>query len=159
MVCCFINNYYDYQLIIIIIIIIIIITLKLTIISQYCFRTVVPSQAPGNFTVTSQTSTSILASWQHPSTSDSAVITGYKIFYKRKGSLGSVYTLLIDDATKLSINVTGLLKYTEYEFQILAFTSAGDGANSSSVTERTKEDGNEAISSLICFYVIDFSKD
>ncbi|XP_074612311.1 uncharacterized protein LOC141866672 isoform X2 [Acropora palmata] len=100
----------------------------------------VPSQAPGNLTVTSQTSTSILASWQRPSTSDSAVITGYKIFYKRKGSLGSVYTLLIDDATKLSINVTGLLKYTEYEFQILAFTSTGDGSNSSSLTERTKED-------------------
>ena len=54
--------------------------------------------------------------------------------------------MLVDDARKLSINVTGLLKYTEYEFQILAFTSAGDGANSSSVTERTKEDGTKVTS-------------
>ena len=104
--------------------------------------------------MTSQTSTSILASWQHPSTSHSEIIIGYKLFYKRKASPGSGYTMLVDDARKLSINVTGLLKYTEYEFQILAFTSAGDGANSSSVTERTKEDGNK-MTSLICFYICD----
>ena len=29
----------------------------------------------------------------------------------------------------------------EYEFQVLAFTSAGDGVNSSVVVQRTKEDG------------------
>ena len=35
----------------------------------------------------------------------------------------------------------GLSIYTEYEFQVLAFTSKGDGPKSSVVVERTKEDG------------------
>ena len=37
--------------------------------------------------------------------------------------------------------VSELDKYTEYEFQVLAFTSVGDGPNSSVKVERTKEDG------------------
>ena len=37
--------------------------------------------------------------------------------------------------------VTGLDKYTEYEFQVLAFTSLGDGPKSSVEVERTLEDG------------------
>ena len=38
-------------------------------------------------------------------------------------------------------NVPGLDKYTEYEFQVLAFTSVGDGPNSSVEVERTMQDG------------------
>ena len=36
---------------------------------------------------------------------------------------------------------TGLDEYTEYEFQVLASTSIGDGPKSSIKYERTKEDG------------------
>ncbi len=36
-------------------------------------------------------------------------------------------------------------KYTEYEFQVLAFTSVGDGPNSTVKFERTKEDGKKSI--------------
>ena len=39
--------------------------------------------------------------------------------------------------------VTGLDKYTEYEFQVLAFTSVGNGPNSSAVVEGTNEDGKK----------------
>ena len=42
-------------------------------------------------------------------------------------------------------NITGLDKYTEYEFQVLAFTSVGDGPKSSVEVERTKEDGNNLV--------------
>ena len=52
-------------------------------------------------------------------------------------------TLIINDGATITKNVTGLLKYTEYEFQVLAFTSAGDGRNSSVISERTKEDGKK----------------
>ena len=38
-------------------------------------------------------------------------------------------------------DVTGLEKYTEYEFQVLAFTSVGDGPKSSVEVVRTKEGG------------------
>ena len=43
--------------------------------------------------------------------------------------------------TSLTRVVSGLLVYTEYEFQVLAFSSKGDGPKSSVVFERTKEDG------------------
>ena len=48
--------------------------------------------------------------------------------------------MVTDNSTSLSRVVTGLDKYTEYVFQVLAFSSKGDGPKSS-VVERTKEDG------------------
>ena len=41
----------------------------------------------------------------------------------------------------LTKNVARLEMYTEYEFQVLAFTSVVDGPKSSVVFDRTKEDG------------------
>ena len=38
-------------------------------------------------------------------------------------------------------HVTGLDKYSEYEFQVLALTSTGDGPRSAVAVERTMEDG------------------
>ena len=38
-------------------------------------------------------------------------------------------------------HVTGLEKYSEYEFQLLAFTSTGNGPRSAVAVERTMEDG------------------
>jgi len=49
--------------------------------------------------------------------------------------------LNIPNKGPLTKNVTGLDEYTVYEFQVLAYTSVGDGPNSSSITETTKEDG------------------
>ena len=59
----------------------------------------------------------------------------------------SVTTLTISGESTLSKNVTGLDKYTEYEFQVLAFTSDGDGPKSSVEVERTMEDGMRQIRS------------
>ena len=47
----------------------------------------------------------------------------------------------VNSGGTLSKDVTGLDKYTEYEFQVLAFTSVGDGPKSSVKVERTMEDG------------------
>lgn len=52
-------------------------------------------------------------------------------------------TITITNETTRSRNIGGLEKYTEYEFQVLAFTSVGDGENSSVVVERTNEDGKK----------------
>ena len=51
--------------------------------------------------------------------------------------------LIINSAAILTKSVTGLDIYTEYEFQVLAFTSVGDGPKSTVQDERTKEDGKE----------------
>ena len=113
----------------------------------------VPSQPPTAFQLTASSSTSITASWQLPPVfARHRNITGFKLFYKKKGSGGSVpykrkdssgsgTILPINSESILNKNVNGLYKYTEYEFQVLAFTSAGDGVNSSVIVNSTKEDG------------------
>ncbi len=71
------------------------------------------------------------------------------MFYKKKGSSALQNTIIINSTcgaileTILSKDVTGLEKYTEYEFQVLAFTSVGDGPKSSIKVERTNEDGKK----------------
>ena len=103
----------------------------------------VPSQPPTAFKLTVTSSTRIAASWQLPPVfaRHGRTITGFKLFYKEKVSGVSMSKLTISGESTLSRNVTGLDKYTEYEFQVLAFTSDGDGPNSSVVVERTLEDG------------------
>ena len=102
-----------------------------------------PSQAPSNFTVVVSSSISVTASWKlPPKSSRNGIITGFKLFYKEKSLSGLATTLWINDGASHNKTVTGLDKYTEYEFQVLAFTSVGDGPNSSVKTGRTMEDGN-----------------
>jgi len=43
----------------------------------------------------------------------------------------------------LSRDITGLRKYSEYEFQVLAFSSVGNGPKSSVQEVRTNEDGKK----------------
>ena len=102
----------------------------------------VPSQPPTAFQLTASSSTSITASWQLPPVfARHGNITGFKLFYKKKGCGGSATTLSISSGSILSSNVTGLDKFAEYEFQVLAFTSDGDGPKSSAEVKRTMEDG------------------
>ena len=102
----------------------------------------VPSQAPSNLSATVKTSTSIEASWQLPPEDfRNGNITGFKLLYKKKGSSESSTELTINSGSTLTKVVTGLDKYTEYEFQVLAFTSVGDGPKSTVKVEKTREDG------------------
>ena len=107
----------------------------------------VPSGSPGNFTVTASSSTSVTAFWQLPSAdSRNGIIIGFKLFYKRKSSGEPATVITINNGTTSAKDITGLFKYTEYELQVLAFTSVGDGPKSSSRIERTKEDGKKLTS-------------
>ena len=99
-----------------------------------------PSQPPSQFNVTVESSTSITASWRlPPEGSRHGIIKGYKLFYQKKGSESATFLTL--NNIKTSERVTKLDKYTEYEFQVLAFTSAGEGPNSSTVFKTTMQDG------------------
>ncbi len=101
-----------------------------------------PSQPPSNFSVTAQSSTSILASWHlPPADSRNGIIKGFKLFYKRNDSVGTSNLVVISVGGNLTKVVSKLEMYTVYEFQVLAFTSVGDGPNSSVTVVRTKEDG------------------
>lgn len=66
------------------------------------------------------------------------------MFYKKKGSIDPPIILTIRNSTSRYAMVTGLNVYTEYEFQILAFTSVGDGLNSSLEVKRTAEEGKRS---------------
>ena len=59
----------------------------------------------------------------------------------------------INSGSILSKDVTGLDKYTEYEFQVLAFTSVGDGPKSSSKVKRTLKDGKRS-EIISCFQFV-----
>ena len=65
------------------------------------------------------------------------------MFYKISGSAEPPTVKIIDSAAIMPRDVTGLTKYTEYEFQVLAHTSAGDGPKSAVEVERTMEDGKK----------------
>ena len=93
--------------------------------------------------MTAVTSTIITASWQlPPADSRNGIIIGFKLFYKKRGSAGQATPLTIKNGTASSKDVTGLDIYTEYEFEVLAFTSVGDGPRSSPlVVVRTTRDG------------------
>ena len=65
--------------------------------------------------------------------------------------------MIINDGETVNKTVTGLDKFTEYAFQVWAFTSVGDGRRSSVKHARTKEDGkkraiNDCKASLTCAF-------
>ena len=102
--------------------------------STNSFLIAAPSQAPRNFSATAVTSTIITASWHlPPADSRNGIIVGFKLFYKKRGSGGQATTLTINNGTTLSKNVSGLDIYTEYEFEVLASNSVGDGPRSSPI--------------------------
>ena len=66
--------------------------------------------------------------------------------FKKKGSPGSqtvqVHVPFNSGSTWTKV-VIGLDKYTEYDFQVLAYTSVGNGPKSSIKSMRTLEDGKK----------------
>ena len=108
------------------------------------FSIAVPTGAPSGFTVTASSSTSITVSWQLPPADDrNGKITGFKLFYKKKVSSRPHRVVPVNSGSVRSKVFSGLDKYTEYEFQVLAYTSVGDGRNSSVISVRTMEDGKK----------------
>ena len=104
----------------------------------------VPSQPPSILSLIAESSRSIEASWQlPPENARHGTITGFKLFYKKTSSAGSPTVLTINNGATQTEVVSSLDKYTEYEFQVLAFTSVGDGPKSSVKFQRTKEDGKK----------------
>lgn len=67
------------------------------------------------------------------------VLLGYRLQYKTVAK--SKYITQVMRRGTLQVLLTGLLKYTEYDIMISAFTRVGDGPNSAKITVRTDEDG------------------
>ena len=92
--------------------------------------------------MTATSSTSIRASWTSlPEYARHGTITGYKVFYRQKGSANNSVMESVIEAGILTKDFANLKKYTKYEFQVLAMGSHGEGPKSSVRVEQTMEDG------------------
>ena len=92
--------------------------------------------------MTAKSSTSLRASWASlPEYARHGTITGYKVFYRQKGSANNSVVDSVIGAGILSKDFSNLNKYTKYEFQVLAMGSCGEGPKSPVMVGQTLEDG------------------
>lgn len=55
--------------------------------------------------------------------------------------MGTSTELNIKSKGNVTRAITGLKKYTVYQFQVLAYTSVGNGPNTSVIVKKTMQDG------------------
>ena len=92
--------------------------------------------------MTATSSTSIRASWTSlPEYARHGTITGYKVFYRQKGSANNSVMESVIGTGILTKDFANLNKYTKYEFQVLAMGSHGEGPKSPVMVGQTLEDG------------------
>ncbi|KAK3533036.1 hypothetical protein QTP70_006611 [Hemibagrus guttatus] len=94
----------------------------------------VPGPAP-NFQAVVQTSTSVSLSWDKPLTGNGD-IQNYKVYYMEK-NLGNEKDI---EVSGLSYTMTGLKKFTEYNFRVVAYNKHGPGVSTDDVSVRTYSD-------------------
>ena len=105
---------------------------------------------PTSFKVTPLTATSVRASWEFTSSDPlplEVVIRGCKLCYRLRNSSEECGTAIIWGNSIFSKNISGLEKYTEYEFKVLTLTANGKGPSSSVLVVRTDEDGEIPVNS------------
>ena len=89
---------------------------------------------------TANSSTTIMIKWNEIDENlRNGEIISYKVKYRRKDSMNGLKSIISSDQ---SVLLTGLDKYIEYTMVVAGRTSKGDGKFSTSVTQRTLEDGN-----------------
>ncbi|MCJ8737399.1 hypothetical protein PDJAM_G00023460 [Pangasius djambal] len=94
----------------------------------------VPGPAP-NFQAVVQTSTSVSLSWDKPLTGNGD-IQNYRVYYMEK-SLGNEKDI---EVSGLSYTMSGLKKFTEYNFRVVAYNKHGPGVSTDDVAVRTYSD-------------------
>uniref|UniRef100_A0A8C3Y3L3 Neogenin 1 n=1 Tax=Catharus ustulatus TaxID=91951 RepID=A0A8C3Y3L3_CATUS len=93
-----------------------------------------PGPAP-NIRAFSSSPTSITVTWETP-LSGNGDIQNYKLYYMEKGQ----HTEQDVDVGGLSHTVTGLKKFTEYSFRVVAYNKHGPGVSTHDVVVRTLSD-------------------
>lgn len=130
------------------------------------FPVQVPAPAP-NLQAVSITPTTVTLTWERPLTGNGEIQT-YKIYYSEKGKdveqvrsgnrgwrkfwlkvtkcsknvLSVVFLVSQDiDVVSLSYTMTGLKKFTEYSFRVVAYNKHGPGVSTDDLTVHTLSDG------------------
>uniref|UniRef100_A0A3B4D2P8 Neogenin 1 n=1 Tax=Pygocentrus nattereri TaxID=42514 RepID=A0A3B4D2P8_PYGNA len=94
----------------------------------------VPGPAP-NLQAVSVTSTSVILTWERPVTGNGEIQT-YKLYYSEKGQ-DSEQDM---DVVGLAYTMTGLKKFTEYSFRVVAYNKHGPGVSTEDLTVQTLSD-------------------
>ena len=102
-----------------------------------------------------KSSTEIAVRWKNvDETQRNGIILGFKIYYRAIGNFSMNRTVMvkkIDGENSTETVLTGLEKFIEYSISVLAFTSKGDGPNSTEVTATTDQDGMNTFNFSWCF--------
>ena len=111
---------------------------------MFCFL-IVPTGPPQNVKALNVSSTAINVTWKNVVEEHrNGIITGFKIYYKAVGKFAVNTKMMVKKTDRESTTetvLTGLEKFIEYSISVLAFTSKGDGPNSTEVTATTDQDG------------------
>ena len=99
-----------------------------------------PPLAPPAPSVSAASTTSVNAMWSAPSNTGRPAITGYDLQYKKSSDTG--WSDGPEGVTTTSTSIGGLEEDTEYQVQVLASNSDGDGSWSLPGTGRTNVQGN-----------------
>ena len=103
-----------------------------------------PDAPPQNVMTVVLSSTSIQVSWEEvPEINRNGIITMYEVLYDPLETFdGMIYTnsVNISDPSMMYTVLMGLEEYVEYNISVRAYTSAGPGPYSTSITNRTETD-------------------
>ena len=109
--------------------------------------------------MTATNSTTIKALWQlSPADSRRGIIKGFKLFYKKKDIVGLPTEVTMNGSEIRFHYATGLDENTEYEFQVLTSSSAGDGPKSAFKVQRTTAYGKNTCFVSYCSAVFNLVK-
>ena len=106
---------------------------------------IVPSGPPESIAAVNKSSTELTVRWQNVLEKDrNGIIQGFKVYYVAVGQFAvdrREKVQEVNDGSAVETVVGNLEKYIEYNITVLAFTSKGDGPNSTEITARTDQDG------------------
>ena len=101
----------------------------------------VPASPPQNVMAMVESSTTIRVLWEEvPAIDRNGVITVYEVQYEPLETFGGQIATSTVNTSMLSINLTELQEFVDYNISVRAYTSAGPGPYSDPVTEMTDTD-------------------
>ena len=99
-----------------------------------------PATAPRNVTATAVSSTEIMVTWEEVLAIDeNGIVINYEVQFEPLEFTETLTTSSVN-TTDLTVIISSLQEYIEYDISVRAYTSVGPGPYSDLVTERTLED-------------------
>ena len=100
-----------------------------------------PATPPQNVQTMAPSSTEIMVTWEEvPAIDENGIIINYEVRFEPLEFTETLSTSSVN-TSNLTVVISGLQEYVEYNISVRAYTSIGFGPFSTEITERTFEDG------------------